>query len=93
MMASSTSAPMAMAMPPRLMVFSSYPNAQSTMMLAIRDNGMANTEINVVRQFMRNNNRTSVTKKAPSNKVRWRLLMLASMKSDCRNTSERRETP
>ena len=45
--------------------------------------GIANNEISVVLQFIKKMNRMIITKNAPSKRVSFRLLIEASIKSDC----------
>ena len=45
--------------------------------------GIASKEITVVLQFIKKMNRIIITKNAPSKRVIFRLLIEASMKSDC----------
>ena len=69
--ASSTSSPMATAMPPSVitLMLSSVPVSQpmslNTTEVMTSDNGMAVSEMNVVRTFSRNRNRTISTSTAP----------------------------
>ena len=69
MIASSTNAPMAIAIPPKLIVLMVYPSILRTMMDTNSEMGMASNEITVVRQFIKKMNSTITTKKAPSSKV------------------------
>ena len=64
-MASSTSDPMAMAIPPSDMVLMVTPMARRIRMVMIIDKGKATTEIRVVRRFIRKKNSTSITINAP----------------------------
>ena len=65
-MASSTSEPIAIAIPPRLMVLMVRPIKWSTNIDITNDRGMVTREINVVRTFIRKINNTITTKKPPS---------------------------
>ena len=67
--ASSTKAPIAMAIPPKLIVFMVYPNTFKMITVTNNDIGIARSEIMVVLQFIRNMNNTIITKNAPSNSV------------------------
>ena len=86
-MASSTSEPMAMAMPPRLMVLTVYPIrwSMSTAMMMLM--GRAVTEMRVVRRFIRKKNSTTITNSAPSSSASCRLDIDVSMKSLWRKMS------
>ncbi len=79
---SSTSEPMAMAMPPRLIVLMVSPihlmaSSENTM-----ESGIEMSEIMVVRQFIRNMNSTMITNIAPSIKDFFTLSIELSMKRD-----------
>ena len=65
-MASSTSEPMAMAIPPILMVLIVRPNAFSVNIETRSESGMVTSEINVVLTFIRKKNSTIITNNAPS---------------------------
>ena len=67
--ASSTSAPMAIAMPPSDMVLMVKPSHFKVKMATMSETGMANSEITVARQFIKNKNKMTTTKTLPSNKV------------------------
>ena len=86
-MASSTSDPMAIAMPPRLMVLMVYPIRLRTSTDIITDKGRGNQEISVVRIFIRKKNSTTITNSAPSSSDSCRLEMELSMKELWRNMS------
>ncbi len=86
-MASSTSEPMAMAMPPRLMVLMVCPVRRMTMTVMSSDRGMAVSEMSVTRPFIRNTSSTRTTKKAPSMREFLMLFIELSMKRDCRKIS------
>ena len=64
--ASSTREPMAMAMPPRLMVLRLSPNASSTSIVTSSDSGRVIREMTVVRKLARKTKSTMTTKMAPS---------------------------
>ena len=64
--ASSTSEPIAIAMPPRLMVFIVSPMAWSVSIVTTSDRGMVTRDITVVLTFMRKRNSTMMTKNPPS---------------------------
>ena len=80
-LASSTSEPMAMAMPPRLMVLMVSPRRCSTMRVTMMDSGSATSEMRVVRTSIRKKKRTMMTNIAPTNSDSCRLEMERSMKS------------
>ena len=65
MMASSTREPMAMAIPPRLIVLIVKPSTLSTNTDTSSDNGRATSEMTVTRVFIRKKS-TTITKSAPS---------------------------
>ena len=79
-MASSTNDPIAMAIPPMLMVLMVSPIRFMTRMVMSKDIGMVTKEIMVVRAFIRNMNNTITTKNAPSKSDRWMLPMELLMK-------------
>ncbi len=81
MMASSTKEPMAMAMPPKVMVLIFMPNRYKTMMVPKRESGIATTEITVVRKLAKKINRMMMTKIAPSINALPTLLTEAWIKS------------
>ena len=84
MIASSTRAPIAIAMPPSVMVFTVPPRTRIAMIANASERGIATTEISVVRTFHRNSSRMAITKKAPSRKA-WITFSTASeIKSACR---------
>ena len=87
MMASSTSEPMAMAIPPRLIVLIVSPNASSTKTATRSDNGSAISEMTVVRKFIRKMNRMMMTNIAPSISDFWMLSIELSMNRDWRKMS------
>ena len=64
--ASSTREPMAMAIPPRLMVLRLSPRASSTRIVTSSDRGRVMSEIIVVRTLAKKTKRTMTTKMAPS---------------------------
>ena len=67
MIASSTSEPIAMAIPPRLIVLIVSPIAFSASTDTSNDSGSAISDMTVVRKFIRKTNSTITTKMAPSN--------------------------
>ena len=83
-MASSTSEPMAMQRPPKLIVLTVTPNRWSTTIESSRLKGMVTSEMRVVRRFMRKMKSTITTKMLPSSKACFTLLMELSMKRDWR---------
>ena len=83
-MASSTSEPMAMHNPPRLIVLMVRSRACRATMAARRERGIVTREIIVVRAFIRKMNRTTTTKRAPSRRASFTLSILLSMKRDWR---------
>ena len=85
---SSTSEPMAMAIPPRLIVLMVSPIQRMARSDATIESGMETSEITVVRQFIRNMNSTMITKIAPSIKDCFTLSNELSMKRDWRNIRE-----
>ena len=81
MIASSTRAPMAIAMPPRVIVLMVPPKARSVMTARASDNGIASTEIAVVRTFHRKRKRMATTRSAPSRNDVTTLFTASAMKS------------
>ncbi len=81
MIASSTSAPMAMVKPPSVIVSSVAPNSDRTAMPATSDSGMASAETSVPRRLPRNRNSTISTSNAPSRSASETLRTATSMKS------------
>ena len=79
-MASSTSEPMAMAIPPRLMVLIVSPMKCRVRMDTSSESGRVTSEIIVVRTLARNRNKTMTTKIPPSKRDFFTLLMELSMK-------------
>ena len=84
-MASSTSAPSAMAMPPRVMVLMVAPSPFIARIAAVKDSGRATRVIAVERADSRNAKTMAMTSAAPSRKAASRLAMEISMKSAWRN--------
>lgn len=82
-MASSTSEPMAMAIPPRLIVLMVNPNPFSVRMAVSSDSGRATSEMRVTRPFMRKKKSTTTTNRAPSHSEWAMLSMELSIKRDC----------
>ena len=87
-MASSTSDPIAMQSPPRLMVLMVRPRRCSTSMEVSRAMGMVTSEMTVVLTLARKRKSMTTTKMAPSMRACRTLLTLLSMKRDWRYTSE-----
>ena len=79
-MASSTSEPMAMAIPPKLMVLIVSPMKCRVRMDTSSESGRVTSEIIVVRTLARNRNKTMTTKIPPSKRDFFTLLMELSMK-------------
>ena len=86
-MASSTSDPIAMHRPPRLIVLMVRSRACSATIAARSDRGMVTREMSVVRAFMRNMKRTTTTNRAPSSRASFTLSILLSINLDWRYTS------
>ena len=86
-MASSTNEPMAMAMPPRLIVLMLTFINRSIITVMMIDIGSATSETIVVRRFIRKKNSTIITIKAPSSNDSWRLLTELAMNSLWRKIS------
>ena len=84
---SSTSEPMAIARPPRLMVLSVNPISFMLMMAISIETGIETSEITAVLQFIRKMNSTTITKKAPSSSDLPTFPTEFRMKSDCLNMS------
>ena len=80
--ASSTNDPIAMHIPPRLIVFIVKPMRCKATMAASSERGMVTSEISVVRTFMRNKNRIATTSTPPSINAFFTLSILLSMKCD-----------
>ena len=80
-MASSTSEPMAIAKPPRVMVFMLMPKTLSTIIATRNEIGIVTSEITVVRTLARNIISTMTTNMAPSMSDFCTLSILLSMKS------------
>ena len=81
MIASSTNEPIAMHIPPNVMVLMFIPRRCITMKLPRSESGMAMTEMIVVLKLPKKRRRMTITKTAPSTKARATLLTEASMKS------------
>ena len=86
-MASSTSEPMAMAIPPSDIVLIVRPRMRSVKIENRIESGMVTNEMTVVRTFIRNRNNTITTKMAPSKRALFTLPIELSMKRDWRNKS------
>ncbi len=87
MIASSTSAPIAMAMPPSVIVLIVMPSSFMAKIATTSDSGIARMEIAVVRKFQRKRNRMMTTKIAPSRSASITLSIATVMKSAWRNSS------
>ena len=85
---SSTREPMAMAIPPRLIVFTVRPSRRIASRVTTIDRGMDTSEMSVVLQFIRNMKRTMTTNNPPSSSDLRTLPIDPSMKLDWRNISE-----
>jgi len=83
MIASSTKTPIAIAKPPRVIVFTVKSSALSTSMVTIKDKGIAVIEIITVRKLTRKSIRIITTIIAPSRRASTTLSMASSIKSDC----------
>jgi hypothetical protein len=83
--ASSTSSPMAMASPPRVMVLTESPIQWNTSAVTSRATGSAVSEMKVVRRLSRNSSNTTATMIAASRSASRTLPTDAWMKSACRN--------
>ena len=83
--ASSTSSPMAMAIPPSVMVLIDRPKYLNTRIVIVMAIGIAVIEMKVVRQFNRNMNRTIETTTSASTRTRSTLRIDVSMKLACLN--------
>ena len=91
--ASSTSAPMAIARPPSVMVLIDRSKALKTSAVIRTDTGMAVSEISVARTFMRKSIRTTATTIAASTSTRLTLSIEVSMKVACLNWTLLAVTP
>ncbi len=85
--ASSTSSPLAIARPPRVMTLRDWPSSLKIRIVTASDSGMATSEISVVRADSRKANSTIATMIAPSRRASLTLPIDASMKSACRNST------
>jgi hypothetical protein len=81
--ASSTSAPIAIAIPPSVIVFTVIPSSCMAKIATTSDSGMATSEIAVARRFHRKRKRTMTTSTAPSRSAVTTFPMATEMKSDC----------
>ena len=81
MIASSTSAPIAMAMPPSVIVLMVAPKARSTRMAAASDSGIAVSVMAAARTLARNSRTTTMTRNPPSRRAFRTLSTATSMKS------------
>ena len=93
MIASSTSAPIAIAIPPSVIVLMVPPSARSVITASASERGMASTEIAVVRAFHRKRKRMATTSRAPSRSAVTTLSTASEMKSACRKMPRSNETP
>ena len=84
--ASSTSAPTAIAMPPRVMLLIDRPAKRRPTMAARSDNGIANSVMVPARRFARNTSVTMMTRMVPSRSAVVRLPSANSMKSAWRKS-------
>ena len=84
MIASSTRAPMAIAIPPSVIVLIVAPKARSTRMAAASDSGIAVNVIAAARRFARNSSTMTITRMPPSRSALTTLSTATSMKSACR---------
>ena len=85
--ASSTTMPIATAMPPRVMLFTPVPNRLNVMSVIANESGMAVRVMNVVRRFSKKSTSTMLTMIAPSRIASLRLPIAFSMKSPCRKST------
>ena len=81
MMASSTREPMAIHIPPNVMVLMSMPRRCITMKLPSNESGIATMDIIVVLKLPKKRSKITMTSTAPSTKALATLLTEASMKS------------
>ena len=81
MIASSTRAPIAMAIPPSVMVLIVAPNARRTRIAAASDSGMADKVMAAARTFARNSSTITMTSRPPSRRAVTTLSTATSMKS------------
>ena len=84
MIASSTRAPIAMAIPPSVIVLIDAPSSFITKMEVINESGMATIVITVARRLARKRRTMSTTSRAPSPSAETTLSMATWMKSACR---------
>ena len=85
--ASSTREPIAIAIPPRLIVFIVSPIKWRVSIDTNKERGKATKDITVVLKFIKKKNKTIMTKTEPSNRDFCMLSIELSIKRDCRNTS------
>ena len=93
MIASSTSAPMAIARPPSVIVLIVASKPRSTRTAAASESGIAVSVIVAARTFARNSSTTSTTSIPPSSRAVVTLLTATWMKSDCRKIRRSIVTP
>jgi hypothetical protein len=86
MIASSTSAPMAIVSPPRVIVLIVIPMAFMVRSATMTETGSAAREMIVVRTFQRNRKRMTATRIAPSRRATVTFSTEVSMKSDWRKS-------
>ena len=84
MIASSTSAPMAIARPPSVMVLIVASNPRSTSTAAASDSGIAVRVMAAARRLARNSTTITTTSKPPYRSASMTFATATSMKSDCR---------
>ena len=82
-MASSTSAPIAMARPPSVMVLIDRPSAWNTSAVTRMETGIAVSEMSVVRRLSRKANSTTATMIAPSRSASSTFSIEDSMNAAC----------
>ncbi len=93
MMASSTITPIAIAIPPSVIVFMVISKNFSTNIDATRASGIAVNEIRVVLKFAKNKNRIIITRIAPSRNASITFSIARSIKSACLNKCVFMENP
>ena len=86
-MASSTRAPIATAIPPRVMVLMETSKREKTRMVSAIDKGMAVKVMKVILQFIKKMKRIIMTMMPPSRTASMTLSMARSIKIDCLNKS------
>ena len=91
--ASSTSVPMAIAMPPSVIVSIVSPSPAKTSAVVSTESGIAASVMRLVRKFQRNRKSTTKTQIAPSRIACTTLSTAVRMKSACRNSRSSRTPP